>query len=83
LKRYLFQPVSEPTAKILGEVILKALQLYEPRVKVKNIDIKAFPDDNMYKIDIFCDIRSLADKQYKFTGALSSRGLVSTSTSTY
>jgi len=83
LKRYLFQPVSEPTAKILGEVILKALQLYEPRVKVKNIDIKAFPDDNMYKIDIFCDIKSLSDKQYKFTGALTTRGLVSTSTASY
>ena len=63
LKRYLFQPVSEPTAKILGEVIVKALSLYEPRVKVKNVDIKAFPDENIYRINIFCDIKSLANKQ--------------------
>jgi phage baseplate assembly protein W len=83
LKRYLFQPVSEPTAKILGEVIVKALLLYEPRVKVKNVDIKAFPDDNMYKINIFCDIKSLANKQYKFTGSLTTQGLLNTTTSSY
>ena len=80
LKRYLFQPVTEETAKILGEVIVKALGLYEPRIKVKNLDIKAFPDQNMYTIAIYCDIKSLADKQYKFTGAVTSRGVVSVST---
>lgn len=79
LKRYLFQPVTEETAKILGEVISKALNLYEPRVTVKNIDIQAIPDENMYEISIKCDIKSLADKQYKFTGTLSNRGVVSTS----
>ena len=83
LKRYLFQPVTEETAKILGEVIIKAISLYEPRVKVKNIDIKAFPDQNMYTINIHCDIKSLADKQYKFTGALTTRGVVSVSTGDY
>src|SRR5210317_842164 len=52
LKRYLFQPVTEETAKILGEVILQALTLYEPRVKVKNVNIKAYPDQYTYRIDI-------------------------------
>lgn len=77
LKRYLFQPVTEETAKILGEVIVKALGMYEPRIKVKNLDIKAFPEQNMYTISIYCEIKSLADKQYKFTGALTTRGVVS------
>ena len=83
LKRYLFQPVTEETAKILGEVIVKALGLYEPRVKITTLNIKAIPDDNRYNIEIFCDIKSLKHKQYKFAGNLTSRGVTNVSTSSY
>ena len=80
LKRYLFQPVTEETAKILGEVILKAIQLYEPRVNVTEIFIKAFPEDHMYQIDLYCKIPSIKNNgDYRYKGALSSRGVVNVS----
>lgn len=78
LRQYLFQPVNEETAKLIGDVINKSIRLYEPRVKLKEIFVMAFPDDNEYKIDIHCEIPALKNKSFNYKGSLTDQG-VSTS----
>ena len=78
LRRYLFEPVSETTAQVIGDVILKAIKLYEPRVIVDNINIIAFPDTNEYQIDVYLKIPTLNNKDFTFTGTLSETGVTST-----
>lgn len=74
LKRYLFQPVTEETAQLLGEVIMKSIELYEPRITVNELFIKAFPDEHLYTIDIYCSIPALRNKNYKFSTNLTDAG---------
>ena len=78
LRRYLFEPVSEQTGQIIGDVILKAVKLYEPRVLVDNINILAFPENNTYQIDVYLKIPALNNKDFTFTGTLSDAGVAST-----
>ena len=75
LKRYLFQPVTEETAQLLGEVIMQSIKLYEPRITVKEVFIKAFPEQHMYTIDIHCEIPALKNKNYKYSGTLTDTGV--------
>jgi uncharacterized protein len=75
LKRYLFQPVTEETAQLLGEVILQSIKLYEPRINVNEVFINAYPEEYMYTIDIHCTIPALKNKNYKYSGKLTDTGV--------
>jgi phage baseplate assembly protein W len=48
---YLFAPVTKNTANYLGETILLALKVYEPRIEIVNINI-SLVDDKSYDINI-------------------------------
>lgn len=52
---FLFAPVVENTARYLGETIYTSLSLYEPRIKIENLNIKMI-DDKSYDINIFYEI---------------------------
>jgi len=81
LKRYLFEPVDETTAEIIGNVVVKAIKLYEPRVTLKNVEIIAQPDQNQYTLNIDIEIPALkSNKQFTYSGVLTDTGV---STSTY
>lgn len=75
LRYYLFEPVNDYTAGIIGDVILKSIQLYEPRVTVDEIIVNQLPEQNEYNIDIYLKIPNLQNQQYKFTGRLSDSGV--------
>lgn len=76
LKRYLFEPIDETTAEVVGNVIVKAIKLYEPRVTLENVQVIARPDDNEYIINIYLKIPSLkSNKSATFSGTLSSAGV--------
>lgn len=75
LRYYLFQPVNEETGKLIGDVILKSIKLYEPRVKIKDIFVLARPDQNEYQIDIYCKIPALQNKEFKYQGTLTDQGV--------
>lgn len=77
LRYYLFQPVNEETGKLIGDVILKSIKLYEPRVKVKDIFVVARPEENEYQIDIYCQIPALQNKDFKYQGTLTDQGVSS------
>ena len=48
----LFEPVDEITSQRLGEMLLDAVEKWEPRIKVDNVEINARPDQNEYRINL-------------------------------
>lgn len=50
--KLLFEPVSETTAKYIGDNILGSLERWEPRIKVNTIYIAANEDQNRYDINV-------------------------------
>lgn len=50
LDQYLFEPVNNIKAKILGDNIIKAVTQYEPRINVQNIQVMPMPDENQYYV---------------------------------
>jgi phage baseplate assembly protein W len=52
LHQFVFEPIAESTAQLIGERIVKAIETYENRVLVRQCYIKAKPDDNEYEITL-------------------------------
>lgn len=50
LSQYLFEPVDNIKAKIIGNNILKAVSTFEPRINVVNIQVTPVPDQLLYSI---------------------------------
>lgn len=78
LKKFLFQPITEETASIIGDVILKAIELYEPRVIVKQVVVIPVPDDYEYQIAIYLEIPDIPNENFAFSGSLSESGVSTT-----
>lgn len=53
LEQYLFEMVDDFKGSIIGREILENLQTFEPRIDVLKINVFPFPDQNLYKIQIF------------------------------
>tara|TARA_B110000495_G_scaffold155235_1_gene138526 strand:- start:3993 stop:4484 length:492 start_codon:yes stop_codon:yes gene_type:complete len=75
LRYYLFEPITEQTAQIIGDVILKSIELYETRVSVENITVIAIPDQNEYQIEVYLLIPSLNNSKFTFNGNLTDKGV--------
>ena len=52
LVKYLFEPVTEDNARSIGNDIVTGLSLYEPRVKVSNVNIRLNSDEQSYYIEL-------------------------------
>jgi len=52
LVKYLFEPVTEDNARNIGNDIVTGLSLYEPRVKVSNVNIRLNSDEQSYYIEL-------------------------------
>lgn len=48
----LFEPVDEITSQRLGEMLLDAIEKWETRIRVDNVEINARPDRNEYRINL-------------------------------
>lgn len=48
----LFEPMDEITAQKLGEYILDAVERWEPRIVVDNVEVIAKPDNNEYRVNL-------------------------------
>ena len=59
LDRFLFSPITEPNANIIGNTIFSTINIYEPRVSVKNVQVLLDPDNNQYLINIIIEIPTL------------------------
>jgi phage baseplate assembly protein W len=74
LTRYLFEPVSESTARTIGNTILQGLTVYEPRVSVNNINIQLNADEQTYYIELSITMPQLTNTALKLPGVLSKTG---------
>lgn len=56
LNQFLFEGVSETNGQMIGEKIVRSIELYEPRVRLRQCNVVAKPDDNEYDITIIVEI---------------------------
>lgn len=52
IRRIVFEPVSETTARTIGRMIRDSIKKWEPRVQLINLNIVGDPDNYEYTIDI-------------------------------
>lgn len=74
LKRYLFEPINEDTAFLLGDTIKQQLPLYEPRIIINQINIIGRPNKNEYVIELSINIPTLNNKKQLVKGTLDTQG---------
>lgn len=59
LMQYLFVPVSNSQARIIGESIFTGIRRFEPRVVVRKLNVEALTDENQYLISMIIDVPTL------------------------
>jgi len=74
LRQYLFEPISEETAREIGNAILNQLPRYEPRVNLNSIDIVANENQNQYTVTMSITIPELNNLNTQFKGVLDTEG---------
>lgn len=74
LTQYLFVPVSQTQARVIGETILKGIQKYEPRVQLSKLNIEVDPDNNQYNVFMLINVPTLNITGVSLKGVLSESG---------
>lgn len=70
LKKFLFEPLTDFTAQVIGETIYKGIARWETRVLITNIDVRQDYDNYQYVISLTLLIPKLSNSSVKFTGLL-------------
>ena len=71
LKRFLFDPLTDFTAKVIGDTIYKGIARWEKRVRIVNIDVRQDYDNYQYVIALTLLIPKLSNSRVRFSGILS------------
>jgi phage baseplate assembly protein W len=58
IRKYLFEQATPQTAFSIKEDIKQIVKNYEPRARVEDVIVSAFPDDNAYAITIIFSVRN-------------------------
>lgn len=69
LRKYLFDPVSEAIGNAIGNEIVRAIELWEPRVTVDRVTVIGRPEPHEYEVTIIITINALK-QQVAFNGIL-------------
>ena len=56
LYQFLFEPITPENARLIGEKIVRSVELYEPRVRIVSCDITPRPDSNTYDIALIIQL---------------------------
>lgn len=59
LHKFLFEPVSEPRADVIGYYLLDKISRFEPRIVVSQVAVKVNYNENLYKVTVFYTIPSI------------------------
>lgn len=59
LDQYLFSPITETNAKTIANELLKAVELYEPRIKISKVNVIPVYDKNAYYISVYYTLLEL------------------------
>lgn len=74
LSQWLFEPCNEFTAREIGEAILNGIERFEPRVKVKTVDVISVPARNEYVIRLVISIPALSIQDRTYDAILNQPG---------
>lgn len=75
LQKYLFLPVDEDTARQIGNVVLRGLSDFEPRVKINGIDVAVDEVNQQYLITLVVTIITIDPvRGFRLVGLLSNTG---------
>jgi len=75
LKKFLFLPVDEFNAQLIGDLIIEGVRRFEPRVRVTGVTIIKDEDANQYEVIVAYAIPLLgADTTFTSAGTLSNSG---------
>ncbi len=75
LRRYIFEPISDMNGTLIGRSIHSAIVRWEPRIKVQNIDVRGYIDQQEYDIQIAIRVPLLNQPLY-LKGILNRQGYV-------
>lgn len=59
LYQFLFSPITDLNARVLGERVLQSIKVYEPRVIARNVNITVDPDGSQYFLNITIEVPAL------------------------
>ena len=59
IRKMLFENVTIPTSIEIKDQIENSILAFEPRISNLIVDVRPFPDDNTFEVDIKYDIRGL------------------------
>ena len=78
LKRFLFDPLTDMTANIIGQSIYNGITRWEPRVRISNINVKKDIEQRQFEITLTIAIPNLSNRKIKLTGILTKEQFTST-----
>ena len=55
LYQFMFEPITNSVAQMIGEQIVKSIEAYEPRVRVRQCKINGVPENNEYEITLILE----------------------------
>lgn len=74
LASFVFDQVTQSTAKTIGDAILTNINTFEPRVQVNKVNVIANEDDNSYTINIIMSVPQLKAELVNLIGLLNNKG---------
>lgn len=77
LRSYLFEDLTEAKAFFIGYDLVHLLPIYEPRVNITNVDVKAYYQADAYVIDLYISIPAIK-KDVKLSSVLNGDGFTFT-----
>lgn len=75
LNTYLFEPLTEANAYFIGYDLCTLIPVYEPRVRISNVDVSMNVENDSYYITLSLSIPSLS-KNIRLSAVLNSEGFV-------
>lgn len=78
LLRYVGMPITDSTSKQIGNEILNAIRLWEPRVTIDQVIVIANEDQNEYNITVNLTIPALKKRDINILGTFTSQGILET-----
>ena len=78
LRSFLFEPLTDYMAGVVGEKILKGITRWEPRVKVTNVHVKKDIPNRAYNIVLTIVLPKLSNKVVNFAGTITQQQFITT-----
>ena len=74
LRDYLFMPASNSVAGLIKDVILRNINVFEPRITLQQLDIVPDYDNQQYTINMIINVPFLQNATLNLSGSINSQG---------